>query len=179
MTVLAEGSRVRLRRIEAADLEACAPHRYTLSIIEPLTGLPEVRARFAEAGFWTPEAGALAIEAGGRLVGTMQYYRSGPGMHGYEIGYILHSEDDRGKGYASDALRTFTGFFFASRPDCHQQPAPIRRAACAGPAHRCRSCDRLGHLFGGGLAGRTAHMHQNELAVRCCVAHHLLGQVGT
>jgi RimJ/RimL family protein N-acetyltransferase len=120
VTVLAEGSRVRLRRIEAADLGACASHRYTLSIVEPLTGLPEVRARFAEAGFWTPEAGALAIEAGGRLVGTMQYYRSGPGMHGYEIGYILHSEDDRGKGYASDALRTFTGFFFASRPDCHR-----------------------------------------------------------
>jgi hypothetical protein len=29
----------------------------------------------------------------------LQFYRSGPGIHGLEIGYILHDEDDRGKGY--------------------------------------------------------------------------------
>jgi RimJ/RimL family protein N-acetyltransferase len=120
VSTLAQGERVSLRHIERADLEGASGFQYTLSILEPLTQVARLTDVFDQTGFWTPEAGALAIEAGGRLVGTMQFYRSGPGMHGYEIGYILHSEADRGKGYASDALRTFSDFFFASRPDCHR-----------------------------------------------------------
>jgi RimJ/RimL family protein N-acetyltransferase len=117
---LARGEKVTLRHIERADLEACAPFHYTLFITEPGTALPRLLEVHAESGFWTDFAGALAVDAEGRLVGTLQFYRSGPGMHGYEIGYILHSEADRGKGYASDALRAFSDFFFASRPDCHR-----------------------------------------------------------
>jgi RimJ/RimL family protein N-acetyltransferase len=116
----AQGQRVRLRRIEEADLEKAAPFHYTLFITEPGTELPRLLAVHRQTGFWTEHAGAVAIEAEGRLVGTMQFYRSGPGMHGYEIGYILHAEADRGKGYASDALRTFTEHFMATRPDCHR-----------------------------------------------------------
>ena len=80
--VVAEGRKVRLRRIEARDLPACVAHLYTLSIVEPLTELARARAVFGETGMWTKDAGALAIEADGRLVGTCQFYRSGPGMHG-------------------------------------------------------------------------------------------------
>jgi [ribosomal protein S5]-alanine N-acetyltransferase len=120
MSLLAQGERVSLRRIERSDLEGASGFQYTLSILEPLTHIARLTDLFEATGFWTPDAGALAIEADGRLVGTMQFYRSGPGMHGYEIGYIIHSEADRGKGYASDALRTFTAHFFATRPDCHR-----------------------------------------------------------
>jgi RimJ/RimL family protein N-acetyltransferase len=118
--VVAEGRKVRLRRIEARDLPACVAHLYTLSIVEPLTELARAQQVFAETGMWTEDAGALAIETEGRLVGTCQFYRSGPGMHGYEIGYILHAEADRGKGYASDALRLFGDLILAERPACHR-----------------------------------------------------------
>lgn len=118
--ILAEGTRVRLRRIAEADLAQCAPHIYTLSIQEPLTELARVRAVFDETGFWTEDAGAVAIEAGGRLVGTMQYYRGGPGFHGYEIGYLIHDEADRGKGYASEGLRLFGDLILRERPKCHR-----------------------------------------------------------
>jgi [ribosomal protein S5]-alanine N-acetyltransferase len=118
--LLARGQRVGLRRIEAADLPACAPFQYTLSITEPLTDIARLRAAFAETGFWRQDDGAMAVEAAGRLVGTMQFYRAGPGIHGYEIGYILHAEADRGKGYASDALRLFGDLLFAERPACHR-----------------------------------------------------------
>lgn len=64
--ILAEGAEVRLRRIAAGDLAPCAV--------------------VAETGFWTEDAGAVALETDGRLVGTMQYYQGGPGCHGHEIG---------------------------------------------------------------------------------------------
>ena len=117
---LAQGARVRLRRIARRDLEGASGFQYTLSILEPLTQVARLTDLFEATGFWTEDAGAVAIEAGGRLVGTMQFYRSGPGLHGYEIGYIIHAESDRGKGYASDALRLFTDYLFAERPACHR-----------------------------------------------------------
>jgi RimJ/RimL family protein N-acetyltransferase len=117
MTLVA-GDRVVLRRIEAGDLPQCAAHLYTLSIQEPLTDLERLQAVFAETGCWTEDAGAAAIAVDGRLVGTLQFYRAGPGFHGYEIGYILHDEADRGRGYASEALRLFGDLIFRERPHC-------------------------------------------------------------
>ena len=118
--ILVEGPKVRLRRIARGDLEGASGFQYTLSILEPLTHIVRLTEVFDATGFWTEDAGAVVIEADGRMVGTMQFYRSGAGIHGYELGYILHSEADRGKGYASDALRLFSDYLFAERPACHR-----------------------------------------------------------
>ena len=118
--ILATGPRVTLRRITAEDLAEAVKHLYTLSITEPLTDMARLREAFAESGFWSEDAGAVAITVDGRLVGTQQFYRAGPGIHGYEIGYILHGEADRGKGYAAEALRLFGDLLFAERPKCHR-----------------------------------------------------------
>ncbi len=120
--ILATGARVRLRTIGVRDLRAAVQHRYTLSIVEPVTDLARAQALHKQSGFWTPEAGAAAIEGieDERLIGTLQFYRSGACIHGYEIGYILHDEADRGKGYASEALRLFSDLLFAEHPDCHR-----------------------------------------------------------
>jgi RimJ/RimL family protein N-acetyltransferase len=137
--ILRAGERVRLRPLSAADLTACAPFQYTLFITEPGTELPRLLEVHAQTGFWTEHAGAVAIEAEGRLVGTMQFYRSGPGLHGYEIGYILHADADRGKGYASDALRLFTDLLFAERSACRRLQLIIEtwNAASARLAEAC------------------------------------------
>jgi RimJ/RimL family protein N-acetyltransferase len=120
--ILATGTRVRLRTIGVRDLRAATRHLYTLSITEPMTDLARAQQVHRETGFWTPKAGAVAIESlgDGRLIGTLQFYGSGPGIHGLEIGYILHDEADRGKGYASDALRLFSDLLFAQHPECHR-----------------------------------------------------------
>lgn len=118
--ILAEGSRVYLRRVERGDLEGAAGFQYTLSILEPLTQIARLTDLFDATGFWTQDAGAMVIEADGRMVGTMQFYRSGACIHGYEMGYIIHSEADRGKGYASEAGRLFSDYLFAERPGCHR-----------------------------------------------------------
>jgi GNAT superfamily N-acetyltransferase len=123
--ILATGSRVRLRTVGVRDLRAATQHKYTLSITEPMTDPEWARRVLDQTGFWTPDAGAVAIESlaegeSGRLVGTLQFYKSGPCIHGYEIGYILHDEDDRGKGYASESLRLFSDLLFEAHPECHR-----------------------------------------------------------
>ncbi|HEV2533021.1 GNAT family protein [Phenylobacterium sp.] len=151
--ILAEGSRVRLRQIERADLEGAAGFQYTLSILEPLTHLARLTDVFDQTGFWTDDAGAVAIEAGGRLVGTMQFYRAGMGLHGYEIGYIIHAEADRGKGYASEAVRLFGDHLFAQRPACHRLQLIIEtwNEASARLAEAC-GYQREGTLRKGGYS---------------------------
>ncbi len=120
--ILATGSRVRLSNIRVTDLEPASAHEFTLSIVEPLTNLKRLRVIYDRNGFWTEDAGAAAIVAmeDKRLLGTLQVYRAGPGIHGYEIGYILHDENDRGKGYASEAVRLFSDYLFEVRPNCHR-----------------------------------------------------------
>ncbi|UTP37826.1 GNAT family N-acetyltransferase [Phenylobacterium sp. LH3H17] len=117
---ISEGKSVSLRLIEAADLPRIAPHLFTVSITEPLTELPRLQAVHAATGLWLEDSGAVAIveNDGGRMVGTMQFYRSSPVIHGYELGYIVHDPADRGKGYASEATRLLTGLLFDERPDC-------------------------------------------------------------
>ena len=130
---------VRLRRLTEADLAACAPFHYALFITEPGTELSQLLEVHRATGFWTEHAGVVAIEAEDRLVGTMQFYRSGPGLHGYEVGYVLHAEADRGKGYASAALRLFTDLLFAERPGCRRLQLVIEttNAASARLAEAC------------------------------------------
>jgi len=120
--IVAEGTRVRLRNIGIRDLRAASAHRFTLSIVEPATNLKRLRVLHERHGFWTEDAGAVAIEAvdAKRLLGTLQFYRAGPTIHGYEIGYLLHDDDDKGKGYASEAVRLFSDYLFAERPACHR-----------------------------------------------------------
>lgn len=118
--VLATSGPVALRRVRAADLPEISRHLFTVSIIEPLTDLDRLRAVHAETGLWGEDAGALAIEAEGRMVGTCQFYRASPVIHGYELGYIIHDEADRGKGYAKVAARLLTDWLFDNRPACHR-----------------------------------------------------------
>jgi RimJ/RimL family protein N-acetyltransferase len=118
--ILAQGSKVKLRTIGVRDLRAATKHKFTLSITEPMTDPDWARRVLDQTGFWTKTAGSCAIEADDRLIGTLQFYGSGPGVHGLEIGYILHDEADRGKGYASEALRLFSDLLFAEHPECHR-----------------------------------------------------------
>ncbi len=151
------GDRVGLRRIVSSDLIACARFPFSLSSSEALTELPQLRRAFAETGFWTPNGGALAIVArrGERLVGTVQFCRSNPVIQGYEIGYLLHDQTDRGQGYASQALRLFTELLFAERPACHRLQLIIDTANTAS----WRLAEACGYQREGVLrnAGFNAH----------------------
>ena len=123
----ATGGAVALRRISQADLAAVSGFPFTVSITEPLEGLAEVTAAFGACGFWGEEAGACAIveASGGRLLGTMQFYRAAPCIHGLELGYILHDPADRGRGYGARAVKLFSDHLFTARPGFWRQQLVI------------------------------------------------------
>ncbi len=122
-TYLAAGDGVAIRRLEARDLEQVSRFAFTVSITEPLTDLGRLSDVYATTGLWTPESGAVGIIdlATDRLVGTSQFYRSAPCIHGLELGYILHDRVDRGRGLAGRAVRIFSDLLFAERPSFHRQ----------------------------------------------------------
>lgn len=120
---LARAETVALRRIAAADLGQIARFGFTVSITEPLTDPARLMEAFDTTGFWQAEAGAVAIVevATGRLLGTSQFYRSAPCIHGFELGYILHDPADRGRGLASPAVRLFSDLLFAEVAGVYRQ----------------------------------------------------------
>ncbi len=108
-----------LRPVGRGDLAAIAAFPFTVSITEPLTDLATLTDRLDATALWSDDAGALAItEPDGRLVGTCQFYRSAPCIHGYEIGYLVHDRADRGRGHASTALGLLTDHIFETRLAC-------------------------------------------------------------
>ena len=114
----ATGRAVALRRILPADLPQIAPFPFTVSIREPLDDLAALTAAHRASGFWGEEAGAAAIveAATGRLLGTTQFYRSAPCIHGFELGYILHSPADRGRGVGAEAVGLMSDHLFEAFP---------------------------------------------------------------
>lgn len=114
----ARGRAVALRRIERQDLPQISRFAFTVSIREPLTDLATLERAFDTSAFWEGDAGAVAIidPADGRLLGTSQFYRSAPCIHGYELGYIIHDPADRGRGVASEAVQLFVDHLFGAAP---------------------------------------------------------------
>ncbi len=121
--ILAAGPLVSVRRIDTADLATISRYHYSVSITEPHSDLSRLAELHRETGFWCDESGAVAIveNRSGRSVGTLQFYRSAPCIHGFEIGYVIHDTADRLQGYAAQALRLFSDLLFATRPDYYRQ----------------------------------------------------------
>jgi len=138
---LSKGSSVSIRNIDEKDLYQISDYAFTVSITEPLTDKKRLMKAFSSTEFWGEAAGAVAIieNSTGRLIGTSQFYRSAPCIHGLEIGYIVHERDDRGKGYAAEALRLLSDYLFSSFPEYkrHQLLIEVWNTASWKVAERC------------------------------------------
>jgi RimJ/RimL family protein N-acetyltransferase len=151
---LVRGESISIRLVQPEDLEKIAPHAYSVSIVDPLTNLAELRNVHARSALWQTDSGAVSITLNedGRLVGTCQFFRSGPCIHGLEIGYIVHAEADRSKGFASEALRLLSDYLFDSREQHHRHQLTIENlneASCR-VAEKC-NFDKEGILRSSGF----------------------------
>ena len=83
--------------------------------------------------------GKLIPRARESWVGTCQFYRSAPCIHGLEIGYVTHSIEDREQGYASEALRLLSDHLYETRSDIFRQQLLIEvwNTASWKVAERC------------------------------------------
>ncbi len=117
-----KGEKVSIRRIEPADFEQVSAHHYTLSATEPLTDIERIKIVYAETGFWIDHSGAVAIieNSESRLVGTIHFYKPEWHIDGFELGYITHSESDRGKGFMTEAVSLLTAQLFEERKDLNR-----------------------------------------------------------
>ena len=112
-----------------------------MSIAEPLDTVDRAEQVYAETAFWTDDSAAVAMVelATGLMVGTMQAYRSSPTIHGLEIGYLIHDQADRRKGFASQGLGLFSDLLFSTRKTFWRQQLIIEvwNTASWKVAERC------------------------------------------
>ena len=129
---------VEIRQIERSDLAAIVKEPYSVTIDEPGDDLGRLTALFESHGFWQEDAGAVAIDSGG-LKGTIQFFRSAPCIHGYELGYVIHDRHEWGKGYASAGLKLLTDRLFDERPKVvrHQLTIECGNTGSWKVAERC------------------------------------------
>jgi RimJ/RimL family protein N-acetyltransferase len=132
------GRLVVLRPFRSDEMDAVwEGHQGLDPIVMPITPDRErLLSRFGRSGELRDREIDLAVEAGGRLVGTVQTHdvppnRLRPGV--YELGVLIFSLDDRGQGYGSEAVELLTSWLFdeagARRVQGGTSPAnvPMRR----------------------------------------------------
>lgn len=74
------------------------------------------KKRYAETGFWSEDFGTMLItEKNDKIVGEITYFKGLWYMPGYEVGYQIYRDEDRGKGYITEALKLFTAYLFESK----------------------------------------------------------------
>ena len=106
----------QIRNIERADLPAIVREPYSVTIEEPGDDLVRLQELFDATGYWQEDSGAVAIVDGDTLKGTIHFFRSGPCIHGYELGYVIHDQAEWGKGYATAGLKLLSDKLFTERP---------------------------------------------------------------
>lgn len=138
---LASGSSISIRKLAPSDFEAISQFEYSVAITEPHSDPARLAEIYKESKMWLEASGAVAMVENStqRMVGTLQFYRSAPCIHGLEIGYVVHSLDDRSKGYAAQALRLFSDLLFSTRPNFFRQQLIIEvwNTASWKVAERC------------------------------------------
>ncbi|MBI4853624.1 MAG: GNAT family N-acetyltransferase [Acidobacteria bacterium] len=112
------GKTISLRTVRENDLD----HLYsvlcdfenrgaydTLGILaEPL-----FKKDFFETGFWQDNRGTMLIlNKEDSIIGSISFFKSIPYFNGFEVGFVIHNSEDRGKGYTSEAANIFVAYLF-------------------------------------------------------------------
>ncbi|WP_240838946.1 GNAT family N-acetyltransferase [Acidaminobacter sp. JC074] len=79
--------------------------------------LSDTIKHYNEDGFFSPSGGRLLIfDLEDNLVGAISYFKNAHYVEGYELGYQIFRQENRGKGYVSEALKLFSAFLFEHYP---------------------------------------------------------------
>ncbi|MGH4120348.1 GNAT family N-acetyltransferase [Clostridium sp.] len=72
---------------------------------------------YNDNGFWQEDYGKMLItDNANDILGHIVFFKGVKGFEGYEIGCQIHKQKNRGKGYATEALRLFSAYIFELKP---------------------------------------------------------------
>jgi RimJ/RimL family protein N-acetyltransferase len=115
------GEKIHLRLFHEKDLEFLTEAFHDLEKrgdyfpLDLMSG-ETFRKKFQEDGCWSDTFGRMVVcDPEGNIVGGIWFFTAAPYMDGYEIGYIVFSDKDRGKGYMTEALTLFTEYLFNTK----------------------------------------------------------------
>ena len=75
------------------------------------------RKQFSETGGWDDKLGRMLItDKSNRILGHIMFIKEPSFQSGYEVGFVVFRQEDRGKGYTTEALRIFSAYLFELKP---------------------------------------------------------------
>lgn len=114
-----KGNKINLRLLKETELEAYvkltedvyAPGEFWLG--DP-PSLNKIKSNFANEGFWSEKGWHQMVitDKKDNFLGEIFYFKPTSYLEGYEIGYRIFSQDNYGKGYATEALSLFSKYLF-------------------------------------------------------------------
>lgn len=118
-----EGRKINLRLMTKEDVEEFVKQgnvykEYGEYLPPVFHSLAERMKRYEEkSGWWEENEGALVIETkDGCMVGVLGFFKRDLHLSGYEIGYGILKKENRGHGYACEALRILSAYLFELKP---------------------------------------------------------------
>ncbi len=112
------GKIINLRTIRQEDIDEIYTLKRDISqrgeyLNVNLTSEPMFKKKFQETGYWNDDFGTMVItDKNDSLIGEITYFKGVSYLPGYEIGCRIYRDEDKRKGYATEALRIFTSYLF-------------------------------------------------------------------
>lgn len=116
------GERITLRTVGSGDLDELYTQHVAIEnrgdfYPRGVQSESAFRRQFAEDGFWGREDGTLVIvDAAGRIVGHIEFFRAGTYWDAYELAYQLYDQAEAGKGYTTEAVQLLADYLFDTKP---------------------------------------------------------------
>ncbi|WP_162848590.1 GNAT family N-acetyltransferase [Paenibacillus nanensis] len=144
------GKQVNLRFIQDEDLPELLTLMNDLTNRGDYLGVElhhetKIQKYYNDAGYWESDFGRMLItHKSGRIAGAITFFKGAADNEGYEIGFQIYRKEDRGKGYATEALRLFSSYLFEWKPIPRLQICTAKENAAAR-----RIAEKCGFVYEG------------------------------
>lgn len=157
------GTRITLRQIKAADIDALYEAHADIRNRGPYFPLgvhaeASFRKTFDDGGFWQKEEGMLLIETpDADIAGHIEFYRPVAYWDAWELSYQLYDRRFAGKGYASEAVELLVDYLFGTK-----KPNRIQLAIVPENAASRRVAEKCGFTLEGTARGAFFNDGRNQ-----------------
>lgn len=144
------GKDINLRLIQDEDIPEMVSLMDNLSHRGDYLGVElhhelKIKKYYSDAGFWENDFGRmLIIDKSGRILGAITFFKGIGDSEGYEIGCQIYRKEDRGKGYAAEAIKLFCAYIFELKPIPRLQVCTVKENVAAR-----KVAEKCGFVFEG------------------------------